>query len=148
MSKYGNVTLVRSSRFASPRNSRCRSADGTRPTPRRLRPERRPRLGRRPPPLRMSPTISHHALLSIIRRPIRPVTRRGPFPLLSDVLTLSAELPDGVLCHERRPSKRRCATVREMKEGPSVRQSGADLKPPQAAVVKSDGGERCGKVGT
>src|ERR1700730_16841294 len=29
-----------------------------------------------------------------------------------------------------------------------VRQSGADLKPPQAAVVKSDGGERCGKVGT
>ena len=29
-----------------------------------------------------------------------------------------------------------------------VRRSGADLKPPQAAVVKSDGGERCGKVGT
>src|SRR5712692_9517449 len=29
-----------------------------------------------------------------------------------------------------------------------VRQSGVDLKPPQAAVVKSDGGERCGKVGT
>ena len=28
-----------------------------------------------------------------------------------------------------------------------VRQSGADLKPPQAAVVKSDGGERCGNVG-
>jgi hypothetical protein len=26
------------------------------------------------------------------------------------------------------------------------RRSGADLKPPQAAVVKSDGGERCGKV--
>jgi hypothetical protein len=25
------------------------------------------------------------------------------------------------------------------------RQSGVDLKPPQAAVVKSDGGERCGK---
>jgi hypothetical protein len=30
----------------------------------------------------------------------------------------------------------------------AVRQSGVDLKPPQAAVVKSDGGERCGKVGT
>ena len=29
-----------------------------------------------------------------------------------------------------------------------VRQSGVDLKPPQAAVVKSDGGERCGNVGT
>src|SRR5246127_970882 len=29
-----------------------------------------------------------------------------------------------------------------------VRQSGADLKPPQAAVVKSDGGERCGNGGT
>jgi len=28
------------------------------------------------------------------------------------------------------------------------RQSGADLKPPQAAVVKSNGGEHCGKVGT
>jgi hypothetical protein len=28
------------------------------------------------------------------------------------------------------------------------RQSGVDLKPPQAAVVKSNGGERCGKVGT
>src|SRR6266446_446600 len=28
------------------------------------------------------------------------------------------------------------------------RQSGVDLKPPQAAVVKSDGGERCGNVGT
>src|SRR5258708_12801603 len=36
-----------------------------------------------------------------------------------------------------------------MKEGPSrsaIRC--ADLKPPQAAVVKSNGGERCGKVGT
>jgi len=29
-----------------------------------------------------------------------------------------------------------------------VRQSGADPKPPQAAAVKSHGGERCGKVGT
>src|SRR5215831_3036725 len=29
-----------------------------------------------------------------------------------------------------------------------VRQSGADLKPPQAAVDKSHGGERRGKVGT
>jgi len=29
-----------------------------------------------------------------------------------------------------------------------VRWSGADLKPPQAAVVKSDGGERCGNAGT
>jgi len=26
--------------------------------------------------------------------------------------------------------------------------SGIDPKPPQAAVVKSDGGERCGNVGT
>src|SRR5712692_5512049 len=29
-----------------------------------------------------------------------------------------------------------------------VRQSGVDLKPPQAAVVKNHGGERCGKTGT
>src|ERR1700745_4162229 len=28
------------------------------------------------------------------------------------------------------------------------RQSGVDLKPPQAAVVKSNGGERCGNAGT
>src|SRR5258708_11330440 len=28
------------------------------------------------------------------------------------------------------------------------RQSGVDLKPPQAAVVKSDGRERCGNAGT
>jgi hypothetical protein len=34
-----------------------------------------------------------------------------------------------------------------MKEALRVRQSGADLKPPQAAVVKSHG-ERCGKIGT
>src|ERR1700731_1162673 len=35
-----------------------------------------------------------------------------------------------------------------MKEDLRGRQSGVDLKPPRAAVVKSDGGERCGKVGT
>src|SRR5580700_10691603 len=29
-----------------------------------------------------------------------------------------------------------------------VRRSGADSKPPQAAAVKSRGGERCGNVGT
>src|SRR5271157_1593270 len=39
----------------------------------------------------------------------------------------------------------RMATSSSTRRG---RQSGADLKPPQAAVVKSDGGERCGKVGT
>src|SRR5215471_17675591 len=35
-----------------------------------------------------------------------------------------------------------------MKEGPWGRQSGADLKPPQAAAGKSRGGERCGNAGT
>src|SRR4249920_3005630 len=39
----------------------------------------------------------------------------------------------------------RMATSSSTRRG---RQSGVDLKPPQAAVVKSDGGERCGKVGT
>jgi len=34
-----------------------------------------------------------------------------------------------------------------MKEGLRGRQSGVDLKPPRAAVVKSDGGERCGNDG-
>src|SRR5262249_34929606 len=53
------------------------------------------------------------------------------------------------LCHEHRRSKRRCATVREMKEGPfEVGDQFADFKPPQAAAVKSRGGERCGNVGT
>src|ERR1700740_2370357 len=52
------------------------------------------------------------------------------------------------VCHEYRRSIRRYATVREMKEDPSRPPSGADLKPPQAAVVKSDGGERCGNGGT
>src|SRR5258707_13582582 len=36
-----------------------------------------------------------------------------------------------------------------MKEGPSRSAiTGVDLKPPQAAVVKSNGGERCGNAGT
>src|SRR5579864_3530863 len=39
-------------------------------------------------------------------------------------------------------------TAREMKLVLRVRQSGVDLKPPQVAVVKSDGGERCGKIAT
>src|ERR1700757_1188954 len=33
-------------------------------------------------------------------------------------------------------------------EGGPGRQSGVGLKPPQAAVVKSDGGEGCGNAGT
>src|SRR5436190_13175605 len=43
------------------------------------------------------------------------------------------------------PVHAQCATERRALRG---RQSGVDLKPPQAAVVKSDGGERCGKAGT
>src|SRR6516225_6459759 len=39
----------------------------------------------------------------------------------------------------------RMATSSSTRRG---RQSGADLKPPQAAAVKSRGGERCGNVGT
>jgi putative transposase len=42
--------------------------------------------------------------------------------------------------------RRRCGAVREMRAGPSTpRRSGAGVKPLQAAVVKSDGGERCSK---
>jgi hypothetical protein len=33
-----------------------------------------------------------------------------------------------------------------MKEGPSRSAIRVDLKPPRAAVVKNDGGERCGNV--
>jgi len=54
-----------------------------------------------------------------------------------------------VLCHEYRRSTRRYATVREMKGGPfEVGNQVLISSQPQAAVVKSDGGERCGKVGT
>ena len=42
-----------------------------------------------------------------------------------------AELPLGVVCHEHGRSKRLCATVREMKEGPSgFGDQVADPKPP------------------
>jgi len=50
------------------------------------------------------------------------------------------------VCHERRREYWRCATVREMKEGPLGRQSGAGLKPLQTAIAKSNGGERCRKA--
>src|SRR6516225_1271475 len=41
--------------------------------------------------------------------------------------------------------KRRFATMREMKGDPSGRQSDADLKPPQAAVVQATGVNVAGK---
>src|SRR5262249_8673213 len=53
------------------------------------------------------------------------------------------------LCHEHRRSKRRCATCTRDEGGPfEVGDQVADFKPPQAAAVKSRGGERCGNVGT
>ena len=62
----------------------------------------------------------------------------------------SAVRPTGksAVCHERRREYWRCATVREMKEALRGRQSGAGLKPLQAAIAKSNGGERCRKAGT
>src|SRR5438093_11237551 len=53
--------------------------------------------------------------------------------------------PLWVLCHEYCRSTRRCATEKRALRG---LQSGVDLKPPQAAVVKRDGGERCGNAAT
>src|SRR4051812_42658794 len=54
-----------------------------------------------------------------------------------------------VVCHERSRSKLVTRNCTRDEGGPlRVRQSGVDLKPPQAAVVKSDGGERCGNAGT
>ena len=53
------------------------------------------------------------------------------------------------MCHEYCRSTRRCATcTRDEGRALRGRQSGVDLKPPQAAVVKSDGRERCGNAGT
>ena len=54
-----------------------------------------------------------------------------------------------VLRHEHRRSTRRCATVLEMKERPfGFGDQVADPKPPRAALAKSHGRERRGKVGT
>ena len=57
--------------------------------------------------------------------------------------------PIWVVCHEHRRSKRRCATVREMKEGPSGSAIRSQIPSHRKLLsVKSHGGERCGNVGT
>jgi hypothetical protein len=58
------------------------------------------------------------------------------------------QCPVGVLCHEHRRSKRHAQLYERWRRALRVRRSGTDPKPPQAAVVKSNGGERCGNVGT
>jgi len=52
------------------------------------------------------------------------------------------------VCHERHVSIRGAQLYERWRRALRVRQSGADLKPPQAAAVKSRGGERCGNAGT
>src|SRR4249920_199881 len=68
---------------------------------------------------------------------------------LIDTMSASrAHSPSRVLCHEHRRSTRRCTTVREMKGGPfGFGDQVVYPKPPQAALAKSHGGERCGNVG-
>jgi len=56
--------------------------------------------------------------------------------------------PGWVVCHERHVSIRGAQLYERWRRALRVRQSGADLKPPQAAAVKSRGGERCGNAGT
>jgi hypothetical protein len=58
-------------------------------------------------------------------------------------------LPQWVLCHEYRRSKRRCATIREMKEGPSG-SAIRSLIPSHRKLLRSKAvvGERCGNAGT
>ena len=56
--------------------------------------------------------------------------------------------PDRVLCHEHRQSNGYAQLCERWRRTLRGRQSGADLKPPQAAAVKSRGGERCGNAGT
>ena len=50
--------------------------------------------------------------------PLRHRQTKGAATDMVD-LTATAPHPDSTLCHEHRRSKRRCGTVREMKEGPS-----------------------------
>ena len=64
---------------------------------------------------------------------------------MRDPASLMSEL--GLVSLSNAGPNKRCVTVREMKKVVRGRRSGADLKPPQAAVVKIDGGERRGKVG-
>jgi len=53
------------------------------------------------------------------------------------------------VCHERVVANIGGAQLYERwRRALRVRQSGADLKPPQAASVKSRGWERCGNAGT
>ena len=64
-------------------------------------------------------------------------------------MSIEQQSPRWVLFHEHRRSKRRCATVREMKEGPSG-SAIRSLIPSHRKLLwsKADGGERCGNVGT
>jgi len=71
---------------------------------------------------------------------------------LNPVGRLHVRGPLRVVCHEHRREYRRCATVREMKEGPfgfgnqAPIPSHRKLLRSRAGVVR--GGERCGNVGT
>ena len=57
----------------------------------------------------LAPVLLLHALLLPI----------NIYRLVAPVSPDASKCPKRVLCHEYRRSKRRCATVREMKEGPS-----------------------------
>src|SRR6202035_4010431 len=57
------------------------------------------------------------------------------------------QVPQGVLCHEFRLYDG-AQLYERWRKALRGRHSGVDLKPSQAAVVKSDGGERCGNAGT
>jgi len=57
--------------------------------------------------------MTHEAISPLRRHTIEDMTIRKLAPKTQHDYVLR------VLCHEHRPSTRRCATVREMKEGPS-----------------------------
>ena len=64
-------------------------------------------------------------------------------------MTLNAEGPEWVLCHELSPVHTALRNCTGDEGGPfGFGDQVADPKPPQVALAKSHGGERCGKVGT
>jgi hypothetical protein len=81
-----------------------------------------------------------------MRCPHEPSPQLG-YPLYCNLSAVDerGQCPVRVLCHEHRPSKRRCATVREMKEGPS---RSAIMGRSQAAASCCGQGERCSQTWT
>ena len=64
---------------------------------------------------------------------------------LAATTAMQSRSPTWVVCHEHIAREGGVEPYRKGGQASRGQNSGAGLKPPQAAVVKSDGGERCGE---